>query len=168
MCRTIPPCSVARKLCRDSTSVMAKYQAIFAGMQRRSYQLSVKTDKITYGNITSENCCGVRRRIAAKIESDGGNLSEPDRSPPLRSRVEARPTRKKVLSTSSNHLNQKQKINKWYLVVETPTTPCDAFFSLTGFRSMSVEDRTEIPPHGIVQKESFVESCDCSLEERHA
>jgi hypothetical protein len=33
---------------------------------------------------------------------------------------------------------------------------------------MSVEDRTEIPPHGIVQKESFVESCDYSLEGRHA
>jgi hypothetical protein len=96
--------------------------------QRRSYPLAAKTDKITYENITGENHCGVRRRIAAKIESDGGNLSEPDRSPPLRSRVEARPTRKKVLSTSSNHLNQKQKRNKWYLVVETPTTPCDAFF----------------------------------------
>ena len=48
-----------------------------------------------------------------------------------------------------------------YLVVETPTTPCDAFFFPDRFRSMPL--KTEIPPHGIVQKESFVESCDFSL-----
>jgi hypothetical protein len=48
--------------------------------------------------------------------------------------------------------------NKWYLVVETPTTPCDAFFFPDQISVNAVEDRNS--PTWYRAKGVIVESCD--------